>query len=204
MKKIIFLQSFFVFLIFLLLSIGGVFSWEILSLWCLHSDKSETPICERFSSIYLYNGVLLSVKSGDNINAQKLFRRISSEDFSKNPEYFELSGDLSYISGDHTGWTIQNYEKSITLWEKERVQKKLDTLKSLPLFPLKMPPSETPTLSASGFSGSDSLIKTEREKIHDDEQNRSKFLSFPNMSDPKAVLQDTIDFVDTGKERIDW
>lgn len=57
---------------------------------------------------------------------------------------------------------------------------------------------------ASSFSGSHSVIKNEREKIQNDEENRSKFLSFPNMTDSKSILQDTIDFIDTGKERVDW
>ena len=64
--------------------------------------------------------------------------------------------------------------------------------------------TQTGGVSISSLSGSNSLIKTEREKIENDEANRSKFLSFPNTTDSKSILQDTIDFIDTGKERVDW
>lgn len=87
---------------------------------------------------------------------------------------------------------------------EKRVDDKINLLKN----PLQKEEKKSWTGSgdsiASSFSGSHSVIKNEREKIKNDEENRSKFLSFPNMTDSKSILQDTIDFIDTGKERIDW
>lgn len=204
MKKIEILRTSFVFLLLFCVSWWIIFWWEILSFWCLSSEKVDTQICDHFSTEFLYNQVIVSTKSENITEAQKLFSRIPSSYFNQKAEYFELAGDILYKKDDDKISILQNYEKSRVLMNEKRVDDKINLLKN----PLQKEEKKSWTGSgdsiASSFSGSHSVIKNEREKIKNDEENRSKFLSFPNMTDSKSILQDTIDFIDTGKERIDW
>ena len=204
MKKIEILRTSFVFLLLFSMSWWVIFWWEILSFWCLSSEKIDTQICDRFSTESLYNQVIVSAKTRNITEAQQLFSRIPSSYFDKKAEYFELAGDLLYKKDDNKISILQNYEKSRVLMSEKRVDDKINLLRN----PLQKEEKKSWTGSrdsiASSFSGSHSVIKNEREKIQNDEENRSKFLSFPNMTDSKSILQDTIDFIDTGKERVDW
>ena len=111
---------------------------------------------------------------------------------------------MLYKKNENTLSILENYEKSRALISKERVDQKIQLLKNISQKEEKKLSTQTGGVSISSLLGSNSLIKTEREKIENDEANRSKFLSFPNTTDSKSILQDTIDFIDTGKERVDW
>ncbi len=182
----------------------GVFSSTVFSSFCISTSILQKSICSEFSSEYLYNHALQKAKSGDFSGSQNILSHISLINFPEKSSYYELLGDVIFASSGSVDDVMTNYKKSFDLKKEPRVEKKISLLENHISGEKNIPSSLSGSEITSSFSGSAGALESSHEKIESDEQNRSKFLSFPSMTDTKTAIQDTIDFVDSGKERVDW
>ena len=87
-----------------------------------------------------------------------------------------------------------------------RIKKKLSLLSGGT--PSATPPPEIPTRAGSGktdFASSELVSLSEaRDRISRDSSNRGQYLGPLQGDQKKNILRDTIDFLDTGKEMVDW
>lgn len=90
----------------------------------------QENICREFSSEYLYNQALEKAKTSDFLASREILSHISPESFSKKSAYYELFGDMLYISSGSMDNILTNYKKSFDLKKDERVEKKIALLEN--------------------------------------------------------------------------
>lgn len=120
----------FIYFCFFLLTSVGVFYTVIFSGFCLSFGMFQENICREFSSEYLYNQALEKAKTSDFLASREILSHISPESFSKKSAYYELFGDMLYISSGSMDNILTNYKKSFDLKKDERVEKKIALLEN--------------------------------------------------------------------------
>ena len=121
-------------------------------------------------------------------------------------ESLELLWDISHT---HSGalWEVKDlYRRAYAYHPLPRIEKKLSLLSGDP--PSVSPPLEIPTHTSSGTtdfaSGELVSLSEARDRIFRDSGHRGQYLGPLQGYQKKNILRDTIDFLDTGKEMVDW
>lgn len=124
-------------------------------------------------------------------------------------ETYELLGDVSLVTLSDTGSAIRLYEKSESYRATDRVRAKLALLSpSSPssswseIAPL--PKDRTGSTVSTGWLVDTwaKLIEEARLRTEKDSKNRGEYVSLS--PDDSLILRDTINFLDTNTERVDW
>ena len=121
-------------------------------------------------------------------------------------ESLELFWDISHT---HSGalWEAKDlYRRAYVYQPLPRIEKKLSLLSGDP--PSVSPPPEIQTRAGSGTtdfaSGELVSLSEARDRISRDSSHRGQYLGPLQEDQKKNILRDTIDFLDAGKEMIDW
>ena len=128
----------------------------------------------------------------------------------KNPEKYELLWDLSITL---SGWeldAIEYYRSSLSLSWSSRIQEKLTLLTMTGSTTSEMTPSWVSTPSPSPRPTSPEtlswaeMLQTAKNRLENDSRDRSTYLSPLSRDEKNQILRDTINFLDTNTERVDW
>ncbi len=125
----------------------------------------------------------------------------------KESETYELLGDVALTQLSNTGQAILYYRESQKVRESERVKQKLSLLEDQPKKDIIGAWSREENLTwamlSSGTIDTGSLMIDEaRKRLETDSKNRGEYVS--SSPDDSLILRDTIDFLDTNTERVDW
>lgn len=154
----------------------------------------------------MYNMLLSEIQSREST---KTFL----ETLEKNPitgkesETYELLGDVALARLSNTGQAILYYRESQKVRESERVRQKLSLLEDQPkkdiVWTWSTEEGRSWAMLSSGMIDTGSLMIDEaRKRLETDSKNRGEYLS--SSPDDSLILRDTIDFLDTDTERVDW
>lgn len=158
----------------------------------------------------IYNKALTFSQSGRVTEWRKLLDTIINNPLSgKEADTYELYGDILATSSGKTDDTIAYYNLALEYENRNRITEKIQLLNTKQERKkeetTKTMQEEKQSQKEKEFSQEENnLLERKKEEIMKSESNRVKYLSPTTPQIQKNVIRETIDFLDTGKEIVDW
>ncbi len=117
----------------------------------------------------------------------------------------ELKWDFLYTQSGSREEIISLYEKAFAWTNVVRLKEKISSLSWSSEKEITHTPSGSSSKEKIEYSsGEISNMELTRARIREDSRNRGEYLNILPQKDNSTILRDTIDFLNTDKERIDW